>query len=533
MKLMKINKILLGILAGTSIFAVAACDKFLDTNPDNRTEIDTAEKAIKLVASAYSTHDYICVATLSSDNLDDYSIQYTKTTRFRDEIWEWKDGVESNNESPENIWGSNYEAVSAANHAIEAMETVLDWEQNESLRQAMGEALICRAFAHFINANIFCMAYTSQHADKDLGIPYATEPEKEFNPKYERGTLAETYDMIKADIEKGLPLIGDDNLDVPKYHFNRQAAYAFATRFYLYHEEWAKAVECANKCLGSDPSSVLRDYDYFGTMPTTANLRAQQYVSSNEPANLLLMTAYSNHYAIWLNYTTQTRFNHGNYLATTETIKATQIFGAGTEPYEGKDKPHTFSGSFDRVMFYRVPYLFQYTNAVAGTGYSRTIYPAFTTDECLLNRAEAKIYLGDYEGAADDLNIFIHNFTNCEENFTPEQIKAFYDGVNYAEWNSGTVKKRFNSTLDTGEEGSIKESMLQLVVNLRRLENMGFGLRWFDIKRYGITIYRRAMNMAGSPDHFTDVMIARDPRQAVQIPIKVRNAGLQANPRNE
>jgi hypothetical protein len=183
-------------------------------------------------------------------------------------------------------------------------------------------------------------------------------------------------------------------------------------------------------------------------------------------------------------------------------------------------------------MFYRVPYLFQYTDPVAGTGYSRSIYPAFTTDECLLNRAEAKILLNDFDGAAADLNLFVHNFTICQTDFTPADIQKFYNGVNYATWDSGTVKKEFHPAFDIGENGGVKECMLQYVVNLRRMENMGFGLRWFDIKRYGITIYRRYMNTAGLPDHTTDVMMAGDPRLAVQIPQKVRDAGLEPNPRN-
>ena len=102
---MRKNIIYYGI-AALAVLSLAACDKFLDKNPDNRTEVDTAEKAISLVGAAYSTTGYTCVTELMSDNFDDYSIQYTKTSRFRDEVWNWKDVSESNNESPENIWGN-------------------------------------------------------------------------------------------------------------------------------------------------------------------------------------------------------------------------------------------------------------------------------------------------------------------------------------------------------------------------------------------------------------------------------------------
>ena len=48
------------------------------------------------------------------------------------------------------------------------------------------------------------------------------------SPKYTRGTLAEVYSKIDADLIEGLPLITDEFYSVPKYHFNQKAAYAFA-----------------------------------------------------------------------------------------------------------------------------------------------------------------------------------------------------------------------------------------------------------------------------------------------------------------
>ena len=64
---MRKNIIYYGI-AALAVLSLAACDKFLDKNPDNRTEVDTAEKAISLVGAAYSTTGYTCVTELMSDN---------------------------------------------------------------------------------------------------------------------------------------------------------------------------------------------------------------------------------------------------------------------------------------------------------------------------------------------------------------------------------------------------------------------------------------------------------------------------------
>jgi hypothetical protein len=56
-------------------------------------------------------------------------------------------------------------------------------------------------------------------------------------------------------------------------------------------------------------------------------------------------------------------------------------------------------------------------------------------------------------------------------------------------------------------------------------------MRWFDIKRYGITIYRRAVNSNGDVVEITDTMGPDDLRRAVQIPLKSRDAGFEPNKR--
>ena len=73
--------------------------------------------------------------------------------------------------------------------------------------------------------------------------------------------------------------------------------------------------------------------------------------------------------------------------------------------------------------------------------------------------------------------------------------------------------------------------MLQLVLAMRRYDTLHEGKRWFDIKRWGIEIPRRMMDASGAPEKITDWLKVDDPRRAIQIPQKVREAGYQPNPR--
>ena len=60
------------------------------------------------------------------------------------------------------------------------------------------------------------------------------------DPKY-RKSVAEVYDLIERDILEGIDLIDDSKYHVPAYHFNRNAANAFAARFYLFKRDYEKA----------------------------------------------------------------------------------------------------------------------------------------------------------------------------------------------------------------------------------------------------------------------------------------------------
>ena len=88
------NKVLFGSLALAAVM-LSACDK-LDEVPDNRTEIDTPEKVIQLMASAYPEVSPAVISELSGDNLVDDNVVVPATHSsayydFHDEAYAWKD----------------------------------------------------------------------------------------------------------------------------------------------------------------------------------------------------------------------------------------------------------------------------------------------------------------------------------------------------------------------------------------------------------------------------------------------------------
>lgn len=528
---------------------LAGCNDFLDELPDNRTEANTEEKIQKLLVSAYPTHDHMAFTEYGSDNVDFMGPTFTYTTRFLDQCYTWEDITEGDNQDPERYWVNLYDCIETANMALEGIES-MGGATTITLKEAQAEALLCRAYAHFMLVNIFAMHYDSNDASS-LGVSYVTATEKELNPQYQRETVQENYAHIAEDIEKALPNIGDSYYTVPKYHFNKNAAYAFACRFYLYYEKYDKAIQCANMVLGSNPAAMLRDWATLNTMPRGSDLEqdptTMHMIDANLNCNLMLLTSYSIQSLTWF----YCRYSHNSYIGRYETVGAEEGIGIGLAALWGGDfesfayRTHRYEGSgINSWSQWRLPYLTEITDQATGNGYIHTVYPAFTGDEVLLNRAEAYIMLKQYDKACNDLTTWVRNVSKkkdftvtmdvaktYENSFSYSYDKVDGDNVTPKGSITSTPKKHLNPKFAIDAEGSDQESMIQLVLQCRRYETLQEGKRWFDIKRWGIEIPRRTMDGSGYPKEITDWLTVDDPRRAVQIPMTVVSAGYEPNPR--
>lgn len=510
-----------------------SCSDFLDEMPDNRTTLDNEDKISDLLTASYPDNDYLIVNELMSDNMDYFGEKNSLGDLFGDQVFFWEDVTEADNDSPEMLYMTYNQSIAQANQALVSIDE-LGGATTDALKNDRGEALMLRAFCNFVLVNEFCKAYSSKTADSELGLYYSKQVEK-FSSEADRGTLAEDYANIAADIEEAIPLL-NDNYTVPRYHFTKKAAYAFAARFYLFYEKWDKAVAYANLCLGSNPASQLRDYDALQALPMSrsedAVKVAEQYVSAEKTCNLLIMNATSSAgYALgpWGYYK---RYSHDNYLADYEDISAGNVFDASV-----RWQPFTYqSGNSNFSIMLKIPFEFQYTDQVARTGYRKDVNVFLSTDETLLNRAEAYVMLKQYDKAAEDLNTWAHNFTSTTVTLTPQLIQTFYNSVDYSYDDdtklASTIKKHLHPNFDIDAEGSMQECMLQCVLGFKRMETLHQGLRWWDIKRYNIVIPRRLMGDDGTPSRALDWLQVNDDRQAIQIPQSIIEAGVEPNPRS-
>ena len=534
---MKIKNIIYkGSLMLASVAILASCSDQLDTLPDNRTTLDTPKKIAGLLVTAYPDRTPTLFNEWMSDNTDYMGAQNSQGNRGGDQYFFWQEQTEGGNDSPEMVWMLYYEGVYKANEALAAIDDQ-GGPNNDILRNSKGEALLIRAYDHFILANEFCRPYNGKTSTKDAGLYYATGI-ADFSAAAEqsnRGTVADVYAKIAADIEAGIPLL-NDTYEVPKYHFNKQAAYAFATRFYLYYEKWEKAKEYADKLLGSNPAASLRDYRALQAMPLSksdqAVKSAEAYCSASADCNLLVQTSVSNAGMALGPWLISKRYTLTNYLSETELFNSNNIWGTSSNLIW---KPFTVnSGENNFALLMKLPREFEIRNTTTGSGYLRTLNVNFTMDEALLNRAEAEIMLGQNDAACADMTIWMKNFFNTNVTLTPTSVQTYFKTVSYAYADAAKMvpsfKKHISPRFTIDAEGSVQESLLQCLLNFRRIETVHQGMRWMDIRRYNIEIPRRLIGANGKPSKNLDWLEKDDPRQVVQIPQSIREAGVAGNP---
>ena len=551
--------LLISALAGLTL---TACNDFLDELPDDRIEIDKVEKVEALLASAYPGDTYVRLAELASDNVDDLNGDLNGNyDRFSEQCYRWQEITESDNENAAMVWQGHYAAIASANHALQAIDELGGVAASDELRALRGEALLCRAYSHFILTNLFCLNYSKTHSESDLGIPYITEPESTLHPHYERPSVAEDYRLIEKDLLEGLQLMSDVIYTNPRYHFNSKAAYTFASRFYLFYQQPEKVIEYSTKALGDNPSALMRDYDAMQSMPTdNMQPRAMQYVSVNDQANFLLLPVISNDAFYFQGYSTGGRFNTNHYIGQAELFFATPWAPETQAAAEAQSIFRFYwfySQNYDKFLLPKTPYFFEEINPNNHTGYYRTVVVALKAEEAVLNRAEAYAVLGQNDKALADINIWTNSFIvdsvtyvsgghynwdpfeyvveysteKVPRDLTMESIHKWHHKYDYYTPDRPLPRKHLNPEWLQLTEGSDQECLLQTILLLRRLEFLHEGMRWFDIKRYGMKIYRREINAALNMLTLTDSMEYRDPRQAIQLPFEVRGAGLQPNPR--
>jgi hypothetical protein len=463
------------------------CNKYLDQAPDQRTTLNTPQKVSELLVTAYPRGNYILLAESMSDIAG-----FTAFTGIdfptNQAGYYWADVEDTQQDSPTYYWNACYAAIAAANQALDAIAKSKD-PQNYTAQK--GEALVARAYAHFMLVTLYSRTYDPATADADPGIPYVTEPETIVFKNYERKTVAYVYQQVEKDLLEGIPLISD-NYTVPAYHFTRKAAYAFATRYYLFKKDAAKVIEYANLAFPANNFAAnIRPWKSY------VNFNVEQletaYTNAANPGNLLIAETVSRlarNYKRPIYSITQTRLN----------VMRAPV-GVNLDSY----KVYSNSSTFYYILKFVEHFVRTSINATTGTGY--TMVPLLTTEEVWFNRTEAYIMQGKYTEALNDMNNFIRTrvgtYVPATHGLTETRIKSFYE----------------EKTTDT------RQAYIYALLDLKKAEFLHEGMRWMDILRHKLPVVHE------DPDGKVNTLDPDDKRKLWQLPAEVALSGVQQNPR--
>ncbi|MBK5721976.1 RagB/SusD family nutrient uptake outer membrane protein [Dysgonomonas sp. Marseille-P4677] len=132
--------------------------------------MNNPQKIAQILVSAYPSEMPVLMYEMVSDNITDngplYSVSESEQTAIQS--YKYQDVTDLYWDIPQRVWGVTYKAIASANQALAAIEELGNPEETEGSK---AEALLCRAFGHFILANTFCIAYNPVSSNTDLGIP--------------------------------------------------------------------------------------------------------------------------------------------------------------------------------------------------------------------------------------------------------------------------------------------------------------------------------------------------------------------------
>lgn len=486
------------------ITSLLSCNDFLDKAPDNRAVIKDAESISELLVNAYPESNYIPFTSLKTDNSGDGG-RLAVSIRKYEQAYKFEDITDIGQDTPTLYWNSCFKAIMHANIALdEIIKNNNGDEINDDYKAVYGEALMCRAYAHFMLLNLFAVPYNKSTAGEDLGIPWVEEPEKVILKRYKRETVETVYNNIVSDFERGIKYISDESYSVPEYHFNTSAAYAFGTRLYLTLGNWKKVVECAEGVFVGDVSEILRDWTGAYKSMSEDQLKSF-YSSSIEKSNLLLRATVSP----WSRYGDITRYGltkeiAGNIFSAKNAAKGD--FGYTTLGYI----------SIERAYIPKFFESFRAEGMNAESGWVYTTIPLFSAEEVLFNLAEANIMLNRFDDAISNLNSFfkrrIREYDEIENNVIEERISQIdsYDLTN---------PKPFYSISDK------QKPFIKCVLRLKRMEFINEGIRFFDIRRFHLPVTHKCVEGEDI------ILTENDYRKVFQIPASAIQFGITPNKR--
>ena len=386
------------------------------------------------------------------------------------------------------MWNAYYSKILGANAALDYVDEVTDTEEMKDYVRA--QALGLRAFYYFNLVNLFGAPFT---ADANApGVPLKLSSHLSTSPM-PRATVGEVYRQILADFTTSADLfrrLPANRQYSENYRINLPTVLMLKARACLFMEDWGQAIACADSVLDF-PQFELYDLTTF--VPTASTPKPHY-------------SDYDNGESMW------------HYGCTTDLCQFASVTGY---PAENMSNTRYMFNASDELLatyeegdlrkdlyifdeYYRTTQLpnkkamgkllcNESQQVLSGTGFALSV----RLSEAYLTLAEAHAELGHTAEALECLN----------------RLRA---------------KRIANCRPLVGLEG---EELVRFVHNERRREFCFEGMRWFDLRRWGMEGFTKQWRTYDN-EAVNYVIRDNDPAFTLPIPQEMidRNPALSQNP---
>lgn len=294
------KKIIYSVLAMAIVFLLASCDKFTDITPKGKNLLGKVTDLETILNFNFSQNGSVQVGSAAGRTTAEDAFVFDDVNLLINDIYPYVQNVNTVIAAPTKtltfaLLTSNEsvdrKVLATADIKYSKMYFIINNVANAVLAnadQATGdrakvtqfkaEALILRAYFHYLLVNLYAKAYNPVTAATDGGIPYVKEDNilSEANVK---STVAEVYANILSDIDAAFQLNSLPATNVNPMRVGLGFAYAVRARVLLSMRRYPEALAAANSSLNIN--SVIEDHRNYAPVGTTAFTRTAASLGEN------------------------------------------------------------------------------------------------------------------------------------------------------------------------------------------------------------------------------------------------------------
>jgi len=372
---MKYLKCIKNVALVVALVAIQACnsDEFLTQTPDHVISeslvVNSVEKLESLLTGSYneiSNGSYLGRVLYKRAAVKGTDFRFVQTIyNPRDyEQTEYRYEESSNNNgSAEDLWLQCFKAIGNLNLILDNIDSA-EGETSDK-QQIKAEALGLRGMVYFDLARTFSYPWIINQGNSQ-GMPLKLNATEVV---IERSNLEDTYVQIIADLNASLLLLTEDTFEEGSTKvITKTGINALLARIYLYQQDWANALVCAEKVFAVKGESELMNVD--------------SYVFNDYTSESLFEISIDTENTLGSNgLGAQFDFNDGGQ----GDVIATQTFVNLLQAYEGDPRAALLTEDKEGTMAAFIKYI----NRDGGSGLSIHNVPVIRLSEVYLIAAEA------------------------------------------------------------------------------------------------------------------------------------------------